>query len=129
MTLNFFMEFFIISARTIWKQRNDFIFSRNIPSFQSWKGCFLQEAVLQSNRLNRTSALFSLALLICIDSFYLFLLFSLWVGPLRPCTGICCYLFINKICGAGVSLAVFGQKKTIEHLVTKMILASHVSCY
>jgi hypothetical protein len=49
---NFFMEFFIIAAWEIWKQRNDLIFSRSLPSFQNWKRCFFQEAVLQSNRLN-----------------------------------------------------------------------------
>jgi hypothetical protein len=32
---NFFMEFFIIVAWTIWKERNDIIFNRGTPSFQS----------------------------------------------------------------------------------------------
>jgi hypothetical protein len=48
---NFFMEFFIIVAWEIWKQRNDFIFNRSFPSSQNWKRCFFQEAVLQPNRL------------------------------------------------------------------------------
>jgi len=33
----FFMEFFIIGAWQIWKQRNNFIFDRGHPSFDSWK--------------------------------------------------------------------------------------------
>jgi hypothetical protein len=29
---DFFLEFFIIAAWSIWKQRNDFIFNRGVPS-------------------------------------------------------------------------------------------------
>jgi hypothetical protein len=47
---DFFMEFFIIGAWQIWKERNNLIFSRATPSFRSWKVGVLDEAVLQSNR-------------------------------------------------------------------------------
>jgi hypothetical protein len=47
---DFFMEFFIIGAWQIWKERNNLIFSQATPSFRSWKAGFLDEAVLQSNR-------------------------------------------------------------------------------
>jgi hypothetical protein len=40
-THNFFMEFFIIAAQKIWKQRNDFIFNR-VPLL-SW----LEKELLQ----------------------------------------------------------------------------------
>jgi hypothetical protein len=46
-----FMEVFIIGAWQIWKERNNFIFNRAIPSFTSWKIGFLDEATLQSNRM------------------------------------------------------------------------------
>jgi hypothetical protein len=42
----FFMEFFIIGAWQIWKERNNLIFSRATPSFRSWMVGFLDEAVL-----------------------------------------------------------------------------------
>jgi hypothetical protein len=47
----FIMEIFILSAWQIWKQQNDFIFNRGSPSFLSWKLGFLDEAMLQANRL------------------------------------------------------------------------------
>jgi hypothetical protein len=46
----FFMEFFIIGAWQIWKQRNNFIFDRDRPSFDSWRQNFLDEARLQASR-------------------------------------------------------------------------------
>jgi hypothetical protein len=39
---NFFMELFITGAWLIWKQRNDWIFNRSRPSFQSWKLGFIK---------------------------------------------------------------------------------------
>jgi hypothetical protein len=48
---NFFTEFFIIATWEIWKQRNDFIFNRAVPSFPSWKRSFCNEAFLQSTRM------------------------------------------------------------------------------
>jgi len=47
----FFMEVFIISAWQIWKQRNNFIFSRGQPSFLAWKTGFIDEARLQVHRI------------------------------------------------------------------------------
>jgi hypothetical protein len=47
----FFMEFFLLGAWLIWKQRNDLIFNNKRPSLASWKRGFLQEATLQANRL------------------------------------------------------------------------------
>jgi hypothetical protein len=49
---NFFMEIFIIEAWLIWKQRNDFIFSRARPSLRSWKLGFIKEASLQASRMS-----------------------------------------------------------------------------
>ena len=48
----FFMEVFIISAWQIWKQRNNFIFSRGQPSFLAWKTGFIDEARLQAHRIS-----------------------------------------------------------------------------
>jgi hypothetical protein len=48
----FFMEVFLIGCWLIWKQRNAFIFNRGPPSFQSWKAGFIDEANLQSYRMN-----------------------------------------------------------------------------
>jgi hypothetical protein len=47
----FIMEIFILGAWQIWKQQNDFIFNRGSPSFLSWKLGFLDEAMLQANKL------------------------------------------------------------------------------
>ncbi|GJN31828.1 hypothetical protein PR202_gb20275 [Eleusine coracana subsp. coracana] len=47
----YFMEIFIIATWQIWKQRNDYIFNRNRPSFHTWKRNFLTEAELQAHRL------------------------------------------------------------------------------
>jgi hypothetical protein len=47
-----FMEIFIIGAWLIWKQRNDYIFNRSRPSFQSWKLGFIKEANLQASRMS-----------------------------------------------------------------------------
>jgi hypothetical protein len=46
------MEIFILGSWQIWKQMNDFIFNRASLSFLSWKLGFLDEAVLQANRLS-----------------------------------------------------------------------------
>jgi hypothetical protein len=46
---DFFMEVFIIGFWRIWKQQNVFLFDRVIPSFQSWKQCFINETLLQSH--------------------------------------------------------------------------------
>jgi hypothetical protein len=48
---SFFMEIFMIAAWLIWKQRNDYIFNRGQPTINSWKFSFLQEAALQTFRL------------------------------------------------------------------------------
>ncbi|PWZ53651.1 hypothetical protein Zm00014a_004064 [Zea mays] len=56
----FFMEVFIIAAWQIWKQRNNFIFDRERPSFIGWKKEFRAEALLQANRFSEeNSTLFS----------------------------------------------------------------------
>jgi hypothetical protein len=60
----FFMEFFIIAAWQIWKQRNNFIFDRGRPSFISWKSSFCEEARLQAHRFNDLKRLEFLS---CID--------------------------------------------------------------
>jgi hypothetical protein len=45
-----FMEFFIIRAWKIWKQKkNNLIFQRSQPSFTDWKIIFIEEATLQAN--------------------------------------------------------------------------------
>jgi predicted amidophosphoribosyltransferase len=49
-THTFFMEFFIIAAWTIWKQRKDLIFNRKLPSFLGWKRSFCNEAYLQATK-------------------------------------------------------------------------------
>jgi len=46
----FFMEIFTIASWQIWKQRNDTIFDRGRPSFNSRKVLFLEEAKLQAQR-------------------------------------------------------------------------------
>jgi hypothetical protein len=48
----FFMEAFTISSWQIWKQRNNFIFSRGQPSFLAWKTGFIDEARLQAHRIS-----------------------------------------------------------------------------
>jgi hypothetical protein len=52
----------------IWKEMNDFIFNRGNPSFHSWKLGFLDEAVLQANKMREDKKLDFLVLLTCIDS-------------------------------------------------------------
>jgi hypothetical protein len=52
----FFMELFILAAWTIWKQRNDFIFNRAVPSFSSWERSFFNESLLQSTRMKHDLA-------------------------------------------------------------------------
>jgi hypothetical protein len=47
----FFMETFLLACWHIWKQRNAFIFSRGLPSQQSWRAGFRQEAYLQAYRM------------------------------------------------------------------------------
>ncbi|CAO2167262.1 unnamed protein product [Urochloa humidicola] len=54
---SFFMEFFIIGAWQIWKQRNNLIFQRSQPSFIDWKRNFIEEATLQANRMNTDKAM------------------------------------------------------------------------
>jgi hypothetical protein len=51
-TTPFFMETFIIATWQIWKQRNNFIFDRCRPSFDSWKISFYEEVRLQANRFS-----------------------------------------------------------------------------
>jgi hypothetical protein len=47
----FFMEVFIIAAWLIWKQINNLIFNRNMPTFQLWCSSFFEEARLQAHRM------------------------------------------------------------------------------
>jgi hypothetical protein len=49
---SFFMETFIIATWQIWKQRNNFIFDRGRPSFDSWKSSFYEEVRLQAHRFS-----------------------------------------------------------------------------
>jgi hypothetical protein len=49
----FFMETFMLGAWLIWKQRNDTIFNKGWATFQGWKHGFLEEALLQANRMKR----------------------------------------------------------------------------
>jgi hypothetical protein len=48
----FFMEVFLIGCWLIWKQKDAFIFNRAPPPHHSWKIGFIEEAHLQSYRLN-----------------------------------------------------------------------------
>jgi hypothetical protein len=48
---DFFMEIFMLGAWLIWNQRNDAIFNRG-TTFYKWKRGFIDEAILQANRLN-----------------------------------------------------------------------------
>ena len=48
----FFMETFIIATWQIWKQRNNSIFDRGRPSFDSWKSSFYDEVRLQAHRFS-----------------------------------------------------------------------------
>ena len=61
----FFMEIFIIAAWQIWKQRNNFIFDRGRPSFDSWKSSFFEEANLQAHRFSEQKRP---EYLLCIDA-------------------------------------------------------------
>jgi hypothetical protein len=61
----FFMEIFIIAAWQIWKQRNNFIFDRGRPSFDSWKSSFFEEAILQALRFSEQKRP---EYLLCIDA-------------------------------------------------------------
>jgi len=58
------METFIIAAWHIWKQRNNFIFDRDRPSFSSWKNLFSEEAKLQAFRMRDDKRV---AFLLCLD--------------------------------------------------------------
>jgi hypothetical protein len=49
---SFFMEIFMVGAWHIWMQRNNLIFNRGVPTFQSWKAGFLHEASLQAHRMS-----------------------------------------------------------------------------
>jgi hypothetical protein len=49
--LPFFMEIFSAVAWDIWKQRNNFIFQDNPPSFLGWKLVFFQTMDLQMLRM------------------------------------------------------------------------------
>jgi hypothetical protein len=57
---SFFMETFIIGARLIWKQRNDFIFNKGGPSFQNWKHGFIEKLSFRLIELERIRDLFSI---------------------------------------------------------------------
>ena len=59
----FFMEIFMLGAWLIWKQRNNYIFNSCPPTFQSWKVGFLQEASLQSHRMQSNKQLLFRALI------------------------------------------------------------------
>jgi hypothetical protein len=48
----FFMETFIIATWQIWNQRNNFIFDRGRPSFDSWRSSFYEEVRLQAHRFS-----------------------------------------------------------------------------
>jgi hypothetical protein len=49
---DFFMEIFMLGAWWIWKERNDTICHKGRATFQEWKQGFVDEALLQANRLN-----------------------------------------------------------------------------
>ena len=59
------MEIFTIASWQIWKQRNDTIFDRGRPSFNSWKVLFLEEAKLQAHRFLDEAK--QAAFLLCVD--------------------------------------------------------------
>jgi hypothetical protein len=65
---DFFMKIFIVEAWQIWKERNNFMFNRANPSLRSWKLGFIDEVVLQANRM-RTRKLFFLVVWICTEQF------------------------------------------------------------
>ena len=47
----FFMEVVILATWHIWKQRNEAIFQRVIPSFKGWKRRFTHEASMHVHRV------------------------------------------------------------------------------
>jgi hypothetical protein len=50
---DFFVETFMLGAWLIWKQRNSTIFNRGRATFQGWKHGFIEEALVQANRMKR----------------------------------------------------------------------------
>jgi hypothetical protein len=70
--LGYFMETFAIAAWEIWKIRNNKIFRREHPSFQTWKVNFSASVKLQLFRLNLCLVLAGLVRLILV-SFLLFI--------------------------------------------------------
>jgi hypothetical protein len=94
---NFFMEVFIIGAWLIWKQRNDWIFNRSRPSFQSWKLGFIKEVNLQATIMNDKKKFSFLSVVQLYSSLDLFSLPFFWVLQ-DLCTVVLYYLvLINKI--------------------------------
>jgi hypothetical protein len=79
----------------IWKQRNDFIFNKDSPSFLSWKLGFLGQANLQANRLREDKNNSFSILSACTYSFALFFSFS--VVGLRPCLYLCICSYLFKL--------------------------------
>jgi hypothetical protein len=59
---DFFMEIFILGTCLIWKQRNNSIFNRGRATLQGWKKGFIEEAMLQTHRIqhNKQASFFSL---------------------------------------------------------------------
>jgi hypothetical protein len=48
---NFFIETFMLGAWLIWKQKNNTIFKRGRATFQGWRFDFIEEAMVQANRM------------------------------------------------------------------------------
>ena len=47
----FFMEIVLLAAWHIWKQRNEAIFQRILPSFRGWRRRFIHEAYMHVHRV------------------------------------------------------------------------------
>jgi hypothetical protein len=80
--LDFFMETFMLGAWLIWKQRNNTVFNRGTTTFQGWRFGFIEEAMVQANRMKhgKQTAFISLVNLYK----YLFILRSCFLDPLAP---------------------------------------------
>ena len=111
------MEIFTIAPWQIWKQRNDTIFDRGRPSFNSRKVLFLEEAKLQAQRFldeaKRAAFLLCVELLVffCFVSLLAFLGQLLLFGILLDKFVQFFFASFNKISTVGASPAVFNAKK------------------